>query len=261
MGLDPPETAIPMSLGYLNKAMRLDPDYADIHFNNAIFGTWLEWNWEKGEKEFLKALAINPNDVMSRIYYAHLLAILQRNREAIVQGRIAVELDPLNPLIQALYAVVFMHMGNYDSAMVHLDKALALDPDHFFANGSLENAAYNLGEYDRVFKAMRHTVPLQDEFMDSIDVLYRERGFEVAYGKVVQRIEQLGVVESARMAVRYGRLHKYDIVMDRLELGYEIHDPNMLYITAKGLGLVDSLSGNPRFMALLEKMKLPLPEE
>jgi hypothetical protein len=44
-------------------------------------------------------------------------------------------------------------------------------------------------------------------------------------------------------------------------MGYEIHDPNMPYITAKGNGFIDSLYGNPHFMALLEKMKLPLPEE
>jgi adenylate cyclase len=56
MGFDPPETCIPKINENLNKALRLDPDYADIHFNNAIFGTWLEWNWEKGEKEFLQSI-------------------------------------------------------------------------------------------------------------------------------------------------------------------------------------------------------------
>jgi len=261
MGFDPPETAIPLIQDYLNKAMRLDPDYSDIHFNNAIFGTWLEWNWEKGEKEFLEALAINPNDVMSRIYYAHLLAILHRNREAIAQGRIAVELDPLNPLILALYAPVFEFVGEYDSAMVYVEKALALDPDHFFANGSLQSAAFHLGEYDRVFKAMRHTHRLQDVFIDSIEVLFGEQGFEVAFGKVLQKLEQLGGIGPARMASWYAWLNKFDIALGKLETAYEIHDPNMPYITSKSTGFLDSLSGNPRFIALIEKMKLPLPEE
>ena len=68
MSFEAPETAIPKTFAYLDKAMELDPNYADIHLNQAVFGTWLEWDWEKGEKEFLVALAINPNDVMSRIY-------------------------------------------------------------------------------------------------------------------------------------------------------------------------------------------------
>jgi TolB-like protein len=169
MGFEPPETGIPKTFGYLDKAIELDPDYADIHFNNATWGTWLEWDWEKGEKEFLEALAINPNDVMSRIYYAHLLNIVQRQKEAIIQGKIAVELDPLNPLILALYGSVFIHAGMYDSAMVYLDKALALDPQHFFAHGAMGMAAGHLGEYDRIFESAKFTTGLPHEYLDSIN--------------------------------------------------------------------------------------------
>jgi TolB-like protein/Tfp pilus assembly protein PilF len=154
MSFEAPETAIPLIFAYLDKAVELDPNFADIHFNRAIFGTWLEWNWEKGEKEFLEALAINPNDVMSRIYYAHLLNILQRHKEAVVQGKIAADLDPMNPLIQALYGSVFSHMGSHDSAMVYTNKALALDPDHYYANGGLFGTALRLGEYDLAFEAL-----------------------------------------------------------------------------------------------------------
>ena len=44
---------------------------------------WDEWDWEKGEKEFLKTLELNPNDALCRIYYAHLLMILRRHEEAL----------------------------------------------------------------------------------------------------------------------------------------------------------------------------------
>jgi TolB-like protein/Tfp pilus assembly protein PilF len=261
MGFESPETAIPRTFEYLKKAMDLDPDYADIHFNNAVFGTWLEWNWEKGEKEFLEALAINPNDVMSRIYYAHLLNILQRNKEAEVQGRIAAELDPMNPLVQSLYASVFIHMGSYDSAMVYLDKALALDPDHYFANGGLIMAGYYLGEYDRIFEGLGKMNVFNDEFMDSVTAVFRDQGFIVAASKVVGQMDQLGMDQPVRMALWNGFIHRYDVVMDLLEKGYEVHDPNMPYIASTGHGFRDSLSGNPRYMALLEKMRLPLHDE
>jgi TolB-like protein/Tfp pilus assembly protein PilF len=261
MGFESPETAIPQIFAYLSKALVLDPDYADIHFNKAVFGTWLEWNWEKGEKEFLEALAINPNDVMSRIYYAHLLNILQRNTEAMMQGKIAAELDPLNPLIQALYASVFIHMGSYDSAMVYLDKALALDPDHYFANGGLIMAGYHLREYERVFEGLGKTNTFTKEFMDSIKAIYRDQGYIIAYSKIIEQLDQLGIVQPVRKALWNGFLHRYDIVLDLLEKGYEVRDPNMPYIASKGHGFRDSLSGNPRYLTLLEKMRLPLPED
>jgi tetratricopeptide (TPR) repeat protein len=261
MGFESPETAIPLVFTYLEKAVELDPNVADMHFNKAIFGTWLEWDWEKGEREFLAALAINPNDVMSRIYYAHLLNILQRNKEAVVQGKIASELDPKNPLIQSLYASVFMHMDSYDSAMLYLDKALALDPDHFYANAGLIMAGYYLGEYERIFEGLGKTNSFSEEFMDSVKDINRDQGFSIACSIVIDQMAKLEVVPPVRMALWNGFIHRYDIVLDLLEKGYEVHDPNMPYIAQEGHRFRDSLSNNPRYLAILEKMKLPLPED
>ncbi len=97
-GLVEPEVGRQMVHENINRAFELDPDFPDAYFLSGIISTWTDWDWEKGEKAFLKALAINPNDVMSRIYYAHLLICLQRPDEALTQGQLAVELDPLNPL-------------------------------------------------------------------------------------------------------------------------------------------------------------------
>ena len=67
MGFETPEVAGPKIFEYLNKALELDPDFPDAHYNIAVIAVWTEWDWEKGEREFLKALETNPNDVMSRI--------------------------------------------------------------------------------------------------------------------------------------------------------------------------------------------------
>ena len=91
---------------YIDRAFELDSEFPDSYFLNGIISTWTDWNWEQGEKAFLKALAINPSDVMSRIYYAHLLICIQRPEEALTQGQLAVELDPMNPRILALYSGV-----------------------------------------------------------------------------------------------------------------------------------------------------------
>ena len=83
MGFMPPGEAMIEINKNLDKAIELDPDFPGSHYTKAVIGVWTEWDWEKGEREFLKALEINPNDVMSRIYYSHLLMILKRYDEAL----------------------------------------------------------------------------------------------------------------------------------------------------------------------------------
>lgn len=87
---------------YLNKALELDPNSANSHYISAGTAVWTEWDWEKGESEFLRSLALNPNDALCRMYYAHLLMILHRHKEAIDQANLALELDPLEPLVLGL---------------------------------------------------------------------------------------------------------------------------------------------------------------
>jgi len=82
-GWEPPSVAGPKILENLNKAMELDPDLAEVHYQNAVIAQLVEWNWEKSEKEFLKALAINPNNALYRLMYAQLLLILDRDDESL----------------------------------------------------------------------------------------------------------------------------------------------------------------------------------
>ncbi len=95
-----PSVAAPQIIENLNKALALDPDFAEAHYLSAIIAHLVDWDWEKSEKEFLRALAINPNDALSRGLYAHLLLILHRKDEALAQNELALSLDPLNPMMK-----------------------------------------------------------------------------------------------------------------------------------------------------------------
>ena len=257
-GYEPPEVAMPLVFEYLDKAEALDPEYADIHFNKAIFGTWLEWDWDKGEREFKEALSINPSDAMSRIYYAHLLLSLQRTDEAIIQGRIATELDPLNPLIQSLYAVVITDNHDWGAVKRQFEKALSLDPDHFFTLQLMDIVAVHLGDEKGVFDAIRRFLPFPETFFDSVERVHVSEGFLPAYESVIREIEQSGYGVPFDLSMRYNLIHQYDSAMKWIEVGYEVHDPNMPYI-GTGLAAFDSLYDNPRFIAIMEKLDLPMP--
>ena len=143
-GYEPPSVTGPKIFENLNKALELDPDLAEAHYFNAMIAHLVEWNWEKSEKEFLKALAINPNDSLSRICYSQLLAaVLHRNDEALAQGELAFSLDPLNPNMKCWYAATLMAIGDFKTGLSLAEEAVAVDPGNIMAhslyyNGSLQ---------------------------------------------------------------------------------------------------------------------------
>jgi TolB-like protein len=247
----------------LKKALELDPDLSDSHFISGMMAYLIEWNWEKGEKELLKALAINPNDVFSRIDYAQLLSILQKPDEALKQGQLAIKLDPSNLLIQSLYSALLTSLGDCKGGLTYAEKAVAADPKNYLGNSVLESAAFQCKDYETTLKAGKYCLPIniEENAFKEIERIYHDQGFAAAYKEITSQMESFASnnpVSPMDMAVRYIFADLPDKAMDWLEKGYEIHDPNMPYITTHCYNL-DPLFSNPRFLAIVKKMNLPLP--
>ncbi len=247
----------------IRRAYELDAEFTDSHFINAVLATWNDWDWERGEREFLQALGTNPNHVMSRMYYAHLLMSLQRMDEAMVQGKLALNLDPKNPLVLTLYSVLLKGAGQHLSVMEYLEKALSIDPEHAFTRGQLGRAYYNLGEYEKQLEAEENSLSrlLGKEMVPDLDSIYQKQGREAAYKEVARLWELYREEHKIRpisLAVDLYRAGRFKRTIDELEKAYEMHDPNMPYI---GTGTrYEALHDSARFLAILDSMKLPHPK-
>jgi serine/threonine protein kinase len=263
-GYEQPSVAGPRIIENLNRALALDPDLAGAHYLSAMIAHLVDWDWEKSEKAFLRALAINPNDALSRGLYAHLLLILHRKGEALAQNELALSLDPLNPMVQQVNIGTLLQAGEYQASLSLAEDAVAEDPDNYNLNQMIEIAAYKLGQHDRVLRAVRHALPfpLEEEVYKEVERTYRESGIAKAYEKLVKRLEKhaesqpLGFWD---MAFRYLVADQLDKAMEWVEKGLEMHDPLMTYNTTPAR-YFDRLFGNPRFIAVCRKMNLPLPE-
>jgi len=248
----------------IERARELDADFADSHFINGIIFTWSDWKWEKGERELLKALAMNPNHVMARMYYAHLLMSLQRMDEALIQAELALNLDPRNPTVLALYSVVLKGDGQHEAAMEFIEKALALDPDHSFTRGQVGRALYNTGQFEKNLE--RHESYLVQKLgemnVPDLDSIYREHGRLAAYQELARLYElyseELSYGHSyIRRARDLYRAAAYSKALDELEKALEVRNPNLPYI---GTGTrFEDLHDSARFLAILDSMKLPHP--
>jgi len=127
MGWVPPGEVLPEAKPYLLKALELDDTLAEAHFAMASLKTWFEWDWEGGEASFLRAIELNPNFAMARVFYSMLLCYLKRNEEAIAQAERALELDPLNSMFMVMYGNDLVLLGRYDEAIV-MERTLGVIP-------------------------------------------------------------------------------------------------------------------------------------
>jgi len=261
-GWEQPSVAGPKILENLNKAMELDPDLAEVHYQSAVIAQLVEWDWEKSEKEFLKSLAINPNNPLARLMYAQLLLILDRRDESLAQRELAISLDPLNPVTKLLYIGTLVLAGECKASISLMEEALTTNPKDFNINGMLEAAAYGCKDYDKVIRALKYSLPFpfeEDKYKDIVRI-YRESGIVPAYVELTKYLEKYAesnYIGFYDMAFRYIIANQPDKAMDWIEKGFESHDPLMTYMFISRSG---PLFGNPRFIAICEKMNLPLPK-
>jgi len=262
-GYEPPSVAVPKILENLNKALELDPDIAEAQYLKALFAQWVDWDWEKSEKAFLKALAINPSDSWTRLFYAQLLLILQRNDEAEAHIELAAGLDPFNDETKLLYSGTLVQAGNAEAALPVAEELLAKDSTNMNANSMMEIAAYNLGEYDKVIKALRYSLPfpIVENGYEEVLRVYNEAGIVSAYEELLKHMEKYAeksYVGFLDMSSRYIMANQPNKAMDWIEKGFEQRDAQMGYIVASGRKF-EPLYDNPRFMAICKKANLPLP--
>jgi TolB-like protein/tetratricopeptide (TPR) repeat protein len=258
------DEADPHIYKYINKALYLDPNSANSHYVNAMIAVWTEWDWEKGEREFLKVLEINPNDAKCRIYYAHLLMILKRTDESLHQAKLALQIDSQSSLVLGLYAIIIDWNGQHETALEYAKKAIVLDPENRFAYIPVANANYHLKEYDKWFEFWKRGVWgarsfLTDKEIESVEKIFKEKGHLAAIEEIIKFNEEIRVngrtISNIGQAYRYLRIKKYDKALEYFYKSYENHNPNMPYIsliTKKN----PELKNHPKYIELLRKMNL-----
>jgi len=259
-GVVPSSIANPMIYENIDKALEMDPNSDFIRYVNGLIAVWTEWDWEKGEKEFLKVLEINPNHAFCRVYYAHLLMTLGRTDEAFEQGKLSLELDPLNPMIQGLFCLVLVDRGDYEEI-----KSLTSEiPDHPIKILAMEASYYEEGDFHNSFKMITLYLSqfyYDEETISNIEKIYEEKGYAAALEKIYFAFEEKAqnsfVMLTDRVLFCRKELNKPKKTLELLEKGFETNDGGMPYISTN-VFRINYLKDNPRFIELLKKMNLPL---
>ena len=196
---------------------------------------------------------------MSRIFYSHLLWILKRYEEAHFHSQMAFELDPMNPFVLALSAMVDEH-GRIQHSLEKSKKALGIHPDHHFALLAYAEATYLNGDYKNSIEAELKTwAGIDDEAREDIMAVFKDKGYVEAINTLLSYAEEyantnyIGYTEMGEYYYKVGNLDKS---IECYVKGYEMHDPGMPYFTHPMYGF-DDIKDDPRIISIIEKMNFP----
>ena len=107
----PPQEAFPRALAAAQKAVELDPSSAEAHASLAFVMAYWKWDFTGADREFRRAIQLNPDYATAHHWYANFLVLMGRTSEAIQEIERAQELDPSSTPILADKALILFHDG------------------------------------------------------------------------------------------------------------------------------------------------------
>ncbi|WP_020529327.1 helix-turn-helix domain-containing protein [Flexithrix dorotheae] len=243
------------------RAQEIENPPAEIHYVMGVLNCWQKWNYQEAEIELKKTIAINPSFSAARAYLSHVLNILHKPEEAVEQSKTALDLDPFNPLFQALDGMTLMHTREFDKAIDQLGKTLQTAPTDPVALSTLRTAYHMKGMYPEALEIWKTSYAAKED-EKAIEALLRgeqENGYTGALESLAEELilrSETTYVTPWQIATLYTRAGNIEKALFYLEKAFIAHDPNMPYIGIDPI--FDFLREDPRFVNLLKKMNLPL---
>jgi TolB-like protein/DNA-binding winged helix-turn-helix (wHTH) protein/tetratricopeptide (TPR) repeat protein len=233
----------------IDRALELDPNMADAFVSQGALRS-LEWDWTGSEQSYRKAIALNPNDVLARVWYGFFLDAMGREEENLAQRKRALELDPLGWNANAGVGNALGALGRHDEAIKHLRAAVELNPTYFFVRQNLGKEYLAIGKPDLAIPEFQ---AVQD--LPSLGYAYARNGQRAEAQRVLEEMRQNPMTTSFDVAIVDTGLGRTAEALDRLEQAFRERTPWLMFIRVD-LRLA-SLRGNPRFESIAAAMKIP----
>jgi len=251
--------SFPQAKAAARKALELDGSLAEAHTSLGQVLLFYDLDFQAAANEFERAIALNPNYATAHHWYGNgPLTVVGDFNTAIAELKRAQQLDPLSLIINADLGVTFFLARRYDEAIAQLRKTIEMDPHFYYAHWNLGQALELKGQLREAVAEYKKAAELND---DPLVVALLAR----AYAKLGQRDEALKRLEELQQAAtrRYVPNYAFALVyaalgdnakaMDWLERAYRDRvGPEVVLIKVDPM--LDSLRGDPRFEALVDKI-------
>ncbi len=258
----PPREAMPKAKTAAIRALELDETLAEAHTSLARVLATYDWDWPGAEKEYKRAIELNPRYAVAHQWYGGWFQVTGRHNEAIAERKLAQELDPLSLIINFELGLAFYYARDYDRAIEQFQKTLELDPDFPPAQQFLPSAYEQKGMYGEAIAGFeKATLTGGNEWSltrGGLGHVYAVLGRKSEALAVLDELKQLSAQEyvpATSIAIIYAGLGEKDQAFTWLEKGYQEHAFQMQWLNEEPRW--DSLRSDPRFADLVRRVGLP----
>jgi len=261
----PQREAREKAAGALAKALALDETLADAHVSMGLWQLRFGWDWTAAEREFKRALALNPSSASAHQMYGRTLAFAERFEESQRELEKARELDPLSVPVNAYIGQVYLYARQYDRAEEQFRKTLLIDPNHVLTHHNLGELYLAQGRPAEAVKELERSVAGSAEpsshYLAMLGCGYARVGRKPEAVRILKDLEMKaskGLASAFDVASLHVALSEKEQALAALEQGYAKRDYWLVEIRA--WPWFDSLRSEPRFQDLLRRMRLPTGE-
>lgn len=242
------------------RALELDGRLAEAYAALAQVKSDYYWDWRGAERDFLRAIELNPDYADGRHWYAEYLSKLGRYEEAVEQYTRAAELSPLSLIIATNLAHAYYFSRDYDRAIAICRQALALDPNFPNAHADLGRALLLKGTTGEAVRTLESAVRLDAGPVNGqgrLGYAYAAAGRPAEARRILQHLMAPAAgrsVSPLAVALVHLGLGRKDEALLWLSRAVDEHATYVASIQVDPL--FDPLRQDPRFKELLARMNL-----
>ena len=252
-----PGDAYPKAKAAALKALQLDDKLASAHtaLADALYN---DFDMAGSIAEFQRAIALNPNYATAHQWYGNdPLASVGRFDESIAEGKRAIELDPLSPIVNSDLGVNLFYARRYDEAIAQLRKTVEIDPTFYYAHVVLAEALQLKGNVPAAIAEYERAQQLSDSLRPRVllAVAKAQLGDKEAAARMLAELADLRrhrYVSAYSCVLLNLSLNNREEAIRWLEQDVANHEGQATRI--KVSPLLDPLRGDPRFEALVQKV-------
>jgi serine/threonine protein kinase/tetratricopeptide (TPR) repeat protein len=251
----PASVAFPKARTAALKALEIDDLLAEAHSALGNVKEDYDWDWGGAETEYKRALELNPGYEIAHAWYSNLLLELGRLPEAVVEARIAKQLDPLSAFTNDNFAAILYYAGEYDQAIEQCQKTLEIDPGSHQAHRHLAQVYIQRQLYAEAVSELKKAVELSRGSTEAMAELGYVLGVSGKKGEARQILLELQDssrrpdVPSYHLAIVYIGLGEREYALKSLRKAVDDRSPGVVHL--KVSPLFQDLRSDQRFQDLL----------